>query len=58
MAVTNASGVSLSLNDRMIAALLSLFIGAFLVFGAGLAHSSALHDTAHDVRHSFGFPCH
>ena len=58
MAVTNASGVSLSLNDRMIAGFLSLFIGAFLVFGAGLANSSVLHDTAHDVRHSFGFPCH
>ena len=58
MAVTNASVVSLSLNDRMIAGLLSLCIGAFLVFGAGLANSAVLHDTAHDVRHSFGFPCH
>lgn len=58
MAVSNASGVSLSLNDRMIAGLLSLCIGAFLVFGTGLANSAVLHDTAHDVRHSFGFPCH
>ena len=29
-----------------------------LVFGAGLANSSVLHDTAHDTRHSYGFPCH
>jgi len=33
-------------------------LGAFLVFGAGLAQSSALHDAAHDTRHSIGFPCH
>jgi cobalt transporter subunit CbtB len=58
MAVSNASGVSLSLNDRVMAGLVALFIGAFLVFGAGLANSAVLHDTAHDVRHSFGFPCH
>ncbi len=32
--------------------------GAFLVFGAGLANPSAIHDAAHDVRHALSFPCH
>ncbi|MFO1175946.1 MAG: CbtB domain-containing protein [Paracoccaceae bacterium] len=33
-------------------------IGATIVFAAGLAHSQTLHDAAHDMRHSTGFPCH
>lgn len=48
----------LSLNDRLVAGLFALLLGSFLVFGAGFAHSSVLHDTAHDVRHANGFPCH
>ena len=32
--------------------------GAFLVFGAGLANPSAIHDAAHDTRHALSFPCH
>ena len=58
MAMTTVSSVSLSLNDRITAGILALLIGSFLVFGAGLANSAVLHDTAHDVRHSYGFPCH
>ena len=40
------------------AALAAILLGAFLIFGAGLAQSSALHNAAHDGRHSFAFPCH
>ncbi|ANK82270.1 MAG: cobalt transporter subunit [Rhizobiales bacterium NRL2] len=40
------------------AAVAAILIGAFLVFGAGLAQSSTLHNAAHDGRHSFAFPCH
>ncbi|NVP57135.1 MULTISPECIES: CbtB domain-containing protein [Rhizobiaceae] len=58
MAVSNVSSVSLSLSDRLVAGLVALLLGGFLVFGAGLANSSVLHDTAHDTRHSYGFPCH
>lgn len=32
--------------------------GLFLVFLAGFAHASVLHDTAHDTRHAIAFPCH
>lgn len=58
MAVTHVSSNSLSLNDRLFAGITALLLGAFLVFGAGLANSSVLHDTAHDTRHAYGFPCH
>lgn len=54
----HVSSVSLSLNDRLYAGLVALLLGGFLVFGAGLANSSVLHDAAHDTRHSYGFPCH
>jgi cobalt transporter subunit CbtB len=38
--------------------LLAVLLGAFLVLGAGFAPIAALHDAAHDSRHSFAFPCH
>ena len=34
------------------------FLGAALLFTAGFANSAAMHDAAHDTRHSIGFPCH
>ncbi|WP_422370947.1 CbtB domain-containing protein [Hoeflea sp.] len=53
---------ALSLADRIgartVAGLMALVIGSILVFGVGLANSQALHDAAHDTRHSYGFPCH
>ena len=53
---------TLSLTDRIsartVAGLMALVIGSILVFGVGLANSQALHDAAHDTRHSYGFPCH
>lgn len=58
MAVSSTSSVTLSANDRLVAGVFALLLGAFLVFGAGLANSAVLHDTAHDTRHSYGFPCH
>jgi cobalt transporter subunit CbtB len=36
----------------------ALFAGALLVFVSGFAQASILHDTAHDQRHAFAFPCH
>ncbi len=44
--------------SRAVPAFLALLFGAFLVFGTGLAHSSTLHNAAHDGRHAFSFPCH
>tara|TARA_R110002020_G_scaffold29585_8_gene93419 strand:- start:3441 stop:3755 length:315 start_codon:yes stop_codon:yes gene_type:complete len=60
--VMSAKTQTLSLTDRIgartVAGLMALVIGSILVFGVGLANSQALHDAAHDTRHSYGFPCH
>lgn len=53
-----SSAVALNGTQRMTVALSALLLGVFLVYGAGLANSAVLHDTAHDTRHSYGFPCH
>lgn len=39
-----------------LAAVVAITFGAFIVFGAGFAQVT--HETAHDSRHSFAFPCH
>ena len=33
-------------------------LGATILFAAAFAQSSAVHNAAHDMRHSQGFPCH
>ena len=37
---------------------LAILLGTFLIFGAGFSVISAVHNAAHDARHSFAFPCH
>lgn len=36
----------------------AFLLGAALVFLVGFAHPQAVHDAAHDTRHSMAFPCH
>ncbi|WP_409144465.1 CbtB domain-containing protein [Pseudoxanthobacter sp. M-2] len=45
-------------SEALIAAAIAFAIGAFMVFGVGFAHSDALHNAAHDTRHTLAFPCH
>jgi cobalt transporter subunit CbtB len=45
-------------STRFGVAALVFLMGAVLVFGTGFAHPQALHDAAHDARHSMSFPCH
>jgi cobalt transporter subunit CbtB len=52
------STASISLTQRLIAASLACLLGAGLVFLAGFSHIDAIHNGAHDTRHSEGFPCH
>jgi cobalt transporter subunit CbtB len=33
-------------------------LGCLVLFGVGLLPMDALHNAAHDTRHSFAFPCH
>ncbi len=36
----------------------SLFLGAVILYGIGFIETSTVHNAAHDMRHSQGFPCH
>ncbi len=36
----------------------ALVLGFVFLFGAGFVQTSAVHNAAHDVRHSLSFPCH
>ena len=54
----DARSRSAVLKDRLIPALMAAGLGAVLLFGAGFASMEALHNAAHDSRHSAGFPCH
>lgn len=44
--------------DAVAAAFGAMLLGSFLLFGAGFAQPEAIHNAAHDGRHSFAFPCH
>lgn len=56
---TQASTIaSLSISQRLVAGVLALFFGLILVGGVGFASDMAIHNGAHDTRHSLGFPCH
>lgn len=36
----------------------ALLLGLAVVFAAGFAHPTAIHNATHDTRHAFGLPCH
>jgi cobalt transporter subunit CbtB len=45
-------------TGRRIAGMVALLLGVFLIYGVGFAQPAAIHDAAHDGRHSLAFPCH
>lgn len=44
--------------SAVLPALCAAVLGLALIFAAGFAETHVLHNTAHDARHSAGFPCH
>ena len=50
-----AAGKDLSV---VIQAVLAMALGLFIVGFVGFSHIDAVHNAAHDVRHSNAFPCH
>lgn len=42
--------------EKAAAGIIAALFGIFILYGVGFAHIT--HDTAHDTRHSTGFPCH
>ncbi len=55
--VTAAQGLS-SVRDRTLAGAVTLSVGLGLLFIVGFSPVSALHNAAHDTRHTAAFPCH
>jgi cobalt transporter subunit CbtB len=45
-------------RERSVVAALTLSLGLGLVYLVGFAPLIAVHNAAHDVRHSTAFPCH
>ncbi|RRV05427.1 cobalt transporter [Pseudomonas sp. v388] len=45
-------------SHRLVAAFSAAILGLFLVYFAGFSHIAAVHNAAHDTRHSAAFPCH
>lgn len=39
-------------------ALIAVLLGLFILSSTGFIGAGALHDAAHDSRHSLAFPCH
>ena len=45
-------------KDKVLPALFASALAAALLYGAAFSPLEALHNAAHDGRHSAGFPCH
>ncbi len=50
--------ISATLSPSKWPAVLALAFGLLIVYGAGFAYPTALHNATHDTRHAFGLPCH
>ncbi len=58
LAKTVIGKTTASVSTRIGAGLICLFLGVTIVFTVGLSHIDAVHNAAHNTRHSIGFPCH
>lgn len=58
MNTTQTTSQTAARSSALMQAIFVTLIGATVVFVAGFAHSQTLHDAAHDMRHTTGFPCH
>lgn len=56
--LSSSAAVALPLSQRLVLAVGSILLGAVLIFVAGFSHIEAMHNAAHDTRHSAAFPCH
>jgi cobalt transporter subunit CbtB len=54
----NATQTTAVRSSALMQSIFVALIGGLIVFAAGFAQSQTLHDAAHDMRHSTGFPCH
>ncbi|UMY19810.1 CbtB-domain containing protein [Methylobacterium organophilum] len=55
---TTTLSTATTVTEGARAVVIAAFLGLGLVFLAGFAPASALHNAAHDFRHAQNFPCH
>ncbi|MBL1277049.1 MAG: CbtB-domain containing protein [Ectothiorhodospiraceae bacterium] len=55
---TTSTTTSTATTNKYAAAALAASVGIVLLFAAGFAETSVLHNAAHDSRHAAVFPCH
>jgi cobalt transporter subunit CbtB len=44
--------------SRAIPVFMAALLGVVIIGGVGFSHIEAVHNAAHDYRHSMAFPCH
>jgi cobalt transporter subunit CbtB len=57
-AAAGSVGARAERQEAVLAAVFAALLGFFILYGVGFASIPALHNAAHDARHSFAFPCH
>ena len=55
---TTSIGSATSSQSRLLQLALAGLLGIFIVGFAGFSPMEAVHNAAHDYRHSMAFPCH
>ncbi|MCD5990997.1 MULTISPECIES: CbtB domain-containing protein [Pseudomonas] len=55
---SHSANTATTQSQRLTAAISAAILGACLVYFAGFSHIEAVHNAAHDTRHSAAFPCH
>jgi cobalt transporter subunit CbtB len=52
------SAAALTTAARALPLVMAALLGIFIIGGVGFSHIEAVHNAAHDYRHSMAFPCH
>lgn len=58
MRAHEASLTTMAERTDLMGTVTALILGMFILFMVGFASPGALHEAAHDSRHSIAFPCH
>ncbi len=56
--ISKSTNIPRIISKEKIAALISILLGGAFIFLVGFANIDAVHNAAHDTRHSAAFPCH
>ncbi len=57
-AIKQTRAVAALALSRVVPIFFAALLGLFIVGGVGFSHIEAVHNAAHDYRHSMSFPCH